>query len=153
MNDTRTVDPSADEAHLVPGPDTPEGALWRIILANSAAPFIHMAENATLMHPGDTNSLEIPELGHKYNKAVNHQVGRWAVDSLAEVDPADRALASEALENLISYEDHVLACRWVTYEGSTYAFLCSFSPGKAVRELARRYARSAKAIKKELADR
>ena len=153
MNDTRTAEPSAAAELAVPGADTPEGALWRALLADSAVPYMLITEDATLMHPGGSDSLTIPDLGRKYNKAVNNQVGRWAVDSLAEEDPAVRALAAEALNNLISYEDHDLACRWVVYEGSIYAFLCGFSPGEAVRHLSRRYTSAIEGIKVELAAR
>ncbi len=134
----------------VPGPDTPEGALWRKLLADASPPYIYAREGVTLMHQGQSDSLARPEPNRRNHRAVNYQVGSWAVDSLANSDPEIRRAAAEALEAVLSYENPILAQKWALYEGSTFAFLCTFSPAETVRILGRRFASLVPAIQQEL---
>ena len=136
----------------VPGPDTPEGALWRELLADADPPYIYATEKVSLIHPGKSDALARPELNRRNPNAVNHQVGWWAVDSLANTDPELRRAAAEALQAVLSYEEPGLARAWVMYQSSSFAFLCTFSPGENVRLLGRRFAILVPAVQRELSD-
>ena len=128
--------------HPAPGPDTPEGALWRRMLmaAANVAPDFAYINGRWLMRPVKRDAdRESSGIDYSLTAKQRHALSERAFDSLSHEDPAVRRQSAEALSEPAEVTNTAELAEMLLDETAIYAFLCSMSPSDEVRAAAHRY--------------
>ncbi|WP_419921927.1 hypothetical protein [Candidatus Poriferisodalis sp.] len=138
-----------------PGPDTPEGALWRHMLmaADNVAPDFAYINGQWLMRPAvrDANTGS-SALRDAVSEDHSYAITARAFDSLADDDPGAREEASEWIGEVMMAADDTEFAELVLDRTAVFAFASAYSPSEQVRAAAGRYIRAVSQIRAEMAD-